>query len=185
MATNFLVSSRRVYKANADIIIDRNGRGDLWVGDAESARDHKFLVLNNIRVIVNCTPEPGPYSSGIPNYYDGSIIYYRIPVNDSLAPEDIKGMTVALPRVVEFLEKYNHTMGLNVLIHCHKGIQRSATVATAYLCMLADRKLSNVKFDDVIHKMVKSRGVVFRGGRQINFIDSLIKYIQEYTPDMI
>src|ERR1700678_1003123 len=103
----------------------------IWVGDEESSRNIEFIKKANIKVIINAT-------RNIPCTWEkNNIEYYRLSVNDPGPNTDIDkpdNMTMLnhIPFVLNFIN-INHTKGNNILIHCHAGIQRSATIMLIYL----------------------------------------------------
>ena len=100
----------------------------LWVGNAASAHDHGFLETNRISVIINCTKE-------VPFTQKQSVQFkHRMYVHDNLDPHEITAMALALPEFVQILN-HHMTNKQHILVHCHAGVQRSATLVLAYLFM--------------------------------------------------
>ena len=103
----------------------------LWLGNQAASGDIKFLEKNNITVIINA-------SKHIPNSFDGyGIKYYNIRVNDPQTPypkndEDIRIMKRVLPNISNLID-YHLKKVDHILVHCHAGIQRSATIVAYYL----------------------------------------------------
>ncbi len=136
----------------------------LWIGNVYSSQDQHFLRENNISVIINCTVD-------VPNLYN-HIKYYRVSLNDSGKKKDIDKMTKYLPKVVPFLHQEYFKNKKNVLVHCHAGVQRSATVVCAYLT-----KSTGANLSDVMKFIIKKRPICFSSGRRVNFQESLNKFL--------
>ena len=140
----------------------------LWVGDQHAAQDPYFFSKYQIKAVVNVTKD-------IPNAFaKHGVIYLRIPVDDSLKREDINKMTMYLPKAMEFLRQQHLIRGKNVLVHCHAGIQRSATVTVAYLHAFYKKTIP-----EAIHQVISRRPVAFFGGVHFNFKDSLKKFTRQ------
>lgn len=101
---------------------------NVWVGSRADAADPTFMRRNDIRLIVNCTRD-------VPMFFERTIKSYRVPVDDS--PDDADAMARYLPIAALMIDdavRYGH----NVLVHCYAGMNRSATVAAAYLMFSRD-----------------------------------------------
>jgi hypothetical protein len=74
------------------------------------------------------SPPPSSVISSAPS--SSSLRYYRIPLNDTvteiLLPE-------ILQTIYDIIYKETEVYGRAVLIHCHQGVSRSATITIAYL----------------------------------------------------
>lgn len=147
----------------------------LWVGDIYTAFDADFVQKNNITLIVNC-------SKTIPFRFK-NLKYIRIPVRDpgpgfEISHKDINVMTKCLPQVVDLI--HNEIInGGNVLIHCRAGIQRSATVAVAFILKYYRKNNAYLLLKEAIQIVVAQRNVAFFSGRQVNFYESL-KYFTKF-----
>ena len=139
----------------------------IWLGNKDSAKSKDFIKDNKISVIINC-------SKNIKNYFekDSSIEYYRVMVNDKLEDDDVIDMKRQIFGVIFYMyQKFNE--GHNILVHCRKGKQRSATVVTAFLSLLhPDKNIS-----DLMEIVRKKRNLVFNKGKSVNFIDVLTEVI--------
>lgn len=97
----------------------------LWLGNVFNAQDLHFRFRKNIKTIINCaTQDAQPQLINIQTYIclNGSDeSEYRIIDNHFNYVYDM--IDISLER------------GWNVLIHCQCGINRSSTLAIAYLCM--------------------------------------------------
>ena len=138
----------------------------LWLGDMESAESDAFFKINNIKAVINCTPD-------VPNKYKG-VDYMKINIDDSLKKVDIDKMTQVLPSAVEFIRQKRDREGKNVLVHCHAGMQRSAAIVAAYLC-----NCYNMCLDHCVAHIMEQRPVAFHHGKHINFSDSLFRFQKE------
>ena len=112
---------------------------NVFVGSRRDAEDRDFMRRNDIRLIVNC-------SRDIPMFFDRDIKSYRVPVDDD--PSDAPIIARYLPiaaLMINDVTRYGH----NVLVHCHAGMNRSATVAAGYLMMTdglsADQAVARIK----------------------------------------
>jgi protein tyrosine/serine phosphatase len=155
----------------------------VWLGNYKSAIDIDFLKQNNIKFILNCTPNM-PFYNEIYNSEDlkglQKIDTYRIPVNDSLLEHDLLLMEQYFKIVIPILVK-KYTQKKNILVHCHAGKQRSAIIIAALLKVLLDSKmltLENItskpksqkhQFDKIAEYLLQKRSQVFTYGLRINF----------------
>lgn len=156
----------------------------LWIGDYHSALNYQFIKKNKIKAIVNMTPD-------IPNAFEPKgVTYYQVKLDDSLLAHDVNIMYDNLPGIVKFIRREHDTLKKSVLVHCHQGFQRSATVVLAYLMLYHRRLFSKVSGKMSINKVAtyiqKGRPIAFHGslrrknlplnGGNINFLSSLKKY---------
>lgn len=151
-----------ILMASVDKIIEQ-----IWLGDKDSAKSKDFIKDNKITIVINC-------SKNIKNYFekDSNIEYYRVMVNDKLEDVDVVDMRGQIFSVIFYMyQKYQQ--GHNILVHCRKGKQRSATVVTAFLSLLhPDKNIS-----DLMEIVREKRSIVFNKGRSVNFIDVLTDVI--------
>lgn len=137
----------------------------LWIGNMYTASDVDFFLNNEIGAVLNCTKD-------VPNFFcDYSVKYLRLPIDDRLQKSDLEEMNYYLPIGVKFIFDNYDKNKTNILVHCHKGVQRSVTNVVAYLC-----KIKHLSIRDAINVVVRKRSVAYFGGKQINFISSLIKF---------
>jgi protein tyrosine/serine phosphatase len=156
----------------------------LWLGNYKSAIDLDFLKKNNIKFIVNCTPNT-PFYNEIYSNQDLKELHkidtYRIPVNDSLLERDFILMEQYFKIVIPILVK-KYTQKKNILVHCHAGKQRSAIVVAALLKVLLDSQLITIEnittkynktqqhqFNKISEYLLQKRSQVFTYGLRINF----------------
>lgn len=133
----------------------------LWLGDINSALDKKFLHGKKITCIFNCT-------RSLPFIEDPYVTAkYRVAVMDNLENEEIQKMYKLLnPTINKLFTMLNDN---NVLVHCHKGKQRSATVIIAYLM-----KFANMTKDEALYTVKTKRPLICTPAT--NFDVALDKY---------
>lgn len=96
----------------------------LWIGDKLISQKQSFFNDRDINVVINCTREI--------KFLDGNNKQYRLDIDDDLSDDAMKKMYSKIYDIIDYI----HTeieKGNNVLVHCHKGIQRSANIVAAYL----------------------------------------------------
>jgi len=118
----------------------------VFVGSKADAKDRDLLKRLGISHILNCTPsrklDP---ENGCPNYFakEQDFKYLRVSLFDNVG----EYILAHLPSAFRFIDEASHYGG--VLIHCHKGVSRSASIAIAYLMkknqLSADESLAFVK----------------------------------------
>ena len=100
----------------------------LFLGDRKDAKDRAALRRLNIQSIVNCTPpkseDPG---AGCPSFFERELRYLRVPIYDSPAEDAAEHFAA----VLDFISSRLHHGG--VLVHCNRGVSRSATFVVAHL----------------------------------------------------
>jgi len=100
----------------------------LWIGDLYSSQDKDFFKAFGIRCVINATTHIPP----APFYRQMKISFKRVPVYDSNEAENLSLMLKHKPSAVSFIngaQKLQHP----TLVHCHAGMQRSATIVAFYL----------------------------------------------------
>lgn len=108
----------------------------LYVGDETSAVSWAALEAAGVTHILNCTTRPTPLE-GEP----GAPHHHRLDLVDSVA--DLPRMPAALFSGVEFIQTALRSGGC-VLVHCHRGVSRSATLAIAYLIQATQQPAETV-----------------------------------------
>lgn len=154
-----------------NIIPENNKSGALWLGNYKSALDPVFLKDNNISVIINCSADlPYVYDILDPAHHGlNKLETFRIPVYDSLLDHDIYIMEQYYHTVIPFILKKMLSEHKNILVHCHAGAQRSASVVAAVLFVLIDNEI--MKFDNLQNRTDKSK-----------LMKKIISYILEKRP---
>lgn len=97
----------------------------IFIGNANSVYDNKFLTTNNIKLIIN--------ASNVPTYSNGLNIP-TVFIRD-LEDSDAVNTTILLRKaksMSELIHKYAGN-GQSCLIHCYAGINRSAFMIAYYL----------------------------------------------------
>ena len=106
---------------------------NIWLGNYKASIDKDFINNNGIEVIFNCTRTH-------PFIENDNIIKYRLDVNDH--SNDLLRMRKRIDWASYTL---NHHMKNNkkILIHCHAGLQRSATLLAYTLMRYRNISLKN------------------------------------------
>ncbi len=149
-------------KDNLNLIIP-----NLFLGNISASQDLDFIKKNKIKVIINCSKSIKDSFSDIKD-----IIYYRIPVNDSLQDEDIELMKDYLPKFVKIIDD-NLKNNIPILVHCYAGRQRSAILVAAYLIFKFKYSIP-----DAYQFILSKRPQAFHYGKSFNFHNSLLDYQQ-------
>jgi hypothetical protein len=128
----------------------------VWVGSQATAADAAFIKKNNIKLVVNC-------SKDIPKFSDVPML--RVPVHDAAFDAEKMWKYLALASAaIRDVTRYNG----NVLIHCHAGMNRSATVCAAYLMTI-----KGLTAKEAMEAVRKAKPETFR---PMNFKSSLVNY---------
>lgn len=103
---------------------------DLYIGNRDDALNKDWLLRHSIGAIVNCTPASDiPFRANMPK----STRKLRIDVvDDGGSEKEVTRLANKLPQAVQFIDSARRK-GLNVLVHCRAGQQRSAAVVAAYI----------------------------------------------------
>lgn len=135
----------------------------IFVGDQFTAANANFFISNNIVRVVNCTPT-------LPFYFPNQAQYFRIPLDDSSDKVNNNIMSAYMLPAVRFILEIQPSRQRGVLIHCHAGISRSCTIATAVLryCCIPTIK-------GALEDLMKKRDIAFFRGMYINFEKSLYR----------
>ena len=96
----------------------------LWIGDKLVSQKRSFFDSKNISVVINCTKEV--------KFIDNFKNTYRLDIDDDLSDESIVKMYKDIYKIVDYIDEQIE-LGHNVLVHCHKGRQRSANIIAAYI----------------------------------------------------
>lgn len=150
----------------------------LFIGNMYTAQNKMFFKNKKIGAVLNATPD-------VPNYFispgEQGVEYMRINVNDNNL--DVKKMYRYLPCAVSFIYKNLVLDQKPTLVHCHAGVQRSASIVVAFLM-----KTKELCLNDAVQYVQRKRPVVFSNGRNgrnglcgrnINFKQALIQFASE------
>ena len=100
----------------------------LYLGDRKDAKDRASLRRLNIQSVVNCTPpKTEDPAAGCPSFFERELRYLRVPIYDSPAEDAAEHFD----SVLDFISSRLHHGG--VLVHCNRGVSRSATFVVAHL----------------------------------------------------
>lgn len=123
----------------------------LFLGSAVHSARRETLAEAGITAVLNV-------SSSCPNLFEEELLYLRLNVEDSLAAD----IRACFPQAIAFIDSVKQTGG-RVLVHCHAGISRSATICLAYL-IHAQRVRLDEAFDFVKRRrQVISPNLAFMG----------------------
>lgn len=92
----------------------------------------------------------------------------QVKVDDDLEEKSFAIMSAAIPPIVDEI-RAQMMKGVTVLVHCHAGIQRSATIIAAYIM-----KYEGLNIERTIAYMKSKKPDVFLGG--VNFISCLEQF---------
>lgn len=120
----------------------------VWIGGHSTATNESFMRENNIGLIVNCTRH-------VPSPFRDDIATYRIPIDDH--PEWKSLFQQHLRIVAQQIHTVLTESHQSVLVHCHAGVSRSATVVGAYLIIYRDFSV-----DDAIGTIQARKPETFR-----------------------
>jgi hypothetical protein len=135
----------------------------LYIGSVIDGTCPAFLREHDISTVINCTKGP-----------PGQVLtkgYHQVPVDDDLSDHEIQKMYAAFPDVVAIIDACLKNRD-NVLVHCHAGRQRSASVVCAYLMWKYGTPL-----DTAIRRLRRRKPDVFRPGT--NFLAALRLYSRD------
>jgi rhodanese-related sulfurtransferase len=111
----------------------------VWISGWRIATNDEWLRKHQIGAVFNCT-KTVEFSPAVPVQHQ-----YRIPVDDNLQPAEIHNMELWAPEIAyKILREFK--AGRRVLIHCHAGMQRSATACAFFLMVLTGRPLIQVLY---------------------------------------
>lgn len=132
----------------------------LYLGDYENASSPTWLKQKHITHIVNCTTEHQ-------NYYPKDYVYLNLNLDDS----ENQVIYPVLEKSYNFIKKANENGG-NIIVHCHAGISRSASIVIYYLM-----KTNKSSFESV-YAFVKSKRI------QISPNNGFIRQLVSVTPQV-
>ena len=132
---------------HADLILPH-----LWLGNFYSAVDQTFLLNNRIGFVLNCTQQESPLEM----YKQLGIQSYQFYLDDCDNKKNNHALFEHAVYVQNMIESYL-SRGINVLVHCHAGMQRSATLIAVYLMT----KYGCFDINDVIQFIKSKRPIAF------------------------
>lgn len=107
---------------------------NIWLGNYKSGYDYNFLKNNNIKYVINVTPDYNKKFKEI-NYID-------IPIKNKIEYSDILKSYIQ-PSFLFIDNAVNNNY--NVLIYCKRGHKRSATILVYYLTKKYNLSIDNAK----------------------------------------
>jgi len=141
---------------------------NIWLGNRRSSQNEKFLINNRISTIVNITPD-------VPNIFK-FVNYLRFNISDH--PSADEDLSMNIHKIIEFMETHINKEE-NILIHCHAGVSRSATVLACYLMYKLKMKKS-----EAMEFIMNKRKITFKnllGYPRINFGKTLAVCDRRYA----
>lgn len=110
-------------------------RNNLYLGGKEDAKSLAKLQQRNVRRILNVTPaKEAGITAGVPNFFEGKVApggskiqYKRIAVYDASTSD----LLSHAEEIVNFINNGLHHG--SVLVHCQRGVSRSATAVMMFL----------------------------------------------------
>ena len=111
---------------------------NLWLGNLNACLNKNFLKENNIKAVVSL------YSPVLKTdfFTEDDIAIFQIKVKDNMSFKSNLIVYNNLDQIIEFITHYlknNHS----VLVHCHYGWQRSATVCAAYIMQTYNKSMKD------------------------------------------
>ena len=141
---------------------------NIWLSDSITALDQSFLKQHNIKIVLNCTKNK-PFTSL-------DITKYRLEVNDALQAIDQQDMLNGLDKMTKMMIIAYKTL-TPMLIYCHAGVQRSATVIAAFMI-----RTTGIHYTNAIKFIQTKREITFRPG--INFLAALQEFSKNKFSDI-
>ncbi|XP_060092925.1 dual specificity protein phosphatase 4 [Heteronotia binoei] len=128
----------------------------LYLGSAHHAARRDMLDALRITALLNV-------SSDCPNHFEGHFQYKCIPVEDN-HKTDISSWFM---EAIEYIDSVKACHG-RVLVHCHAGISRSATICLAYLIMK-----KRVKLEEAFEFVKQRRSII---SPNFSFMGQLLQF---------
>ncbi|XP_073399705.1 dual specificity protein phosphatase 4 [Dendrobates tinctorius] len=128
----------------------------LYLGSAYHAARRDMLDALGITALLNV-------SSDCPNHFEGHFQYKCIPVEDN-HKADISSWFM---EAIEYIDSVKTNHG-RVLVHCHAGISRSATICLAYLMMK-----KRVKLEEAFEFVKQRRSII---SPNFSFMGQLLQF---------
>ena len=100
---------------------------NIWIGDIRAAASHEWLSKTGVTHVVNCTNHIScPFNKR-------GIHYLKLNLQDSPVPHVDDLFRVLEPSYVYICKVLAYSPKTQILVHCHAGISRSASVVIYYL----------------------------------------------------
>ncbi|XP_021348607.1 dual specificity protein phosphatase 1-like [Mizuhopecten yessoensis] len=131
----------------------------LFLGNSQHASQFELLERLGITSLINV-------STSCRNHFEEKFTYMNIPLDDN----DTADLAAWFTRSITFIDTVKEQSG-RVLVHCHAGVSRSATICLAYLMFTAKIGL------EVAFEHVQSRRSVI--SPNLNFMRQLKAYESE------
>lgn len=126
--------------------------GRIFLGSEASAANRAFLDAHEITAVLVCGSGLGLFYANEP----GNVIkYHQLPIEDTIH----QPLLPFLPASMKFIS-CSLAEGRNVLIHCHAGVSRSASVMIAWIMLN-----QQLPFDQALEVVYSKRPVVAPNGR--------------------
>jgi len=106
----------------------------LYLGDYRNATSKSWLAKHNISHVVNCAKEHQ-------EYFPDRLVYLSLHLDDSEEQVIYHVLEQSYQFIKEALEK-----GGSVLVHCHAGISRSASIVIYYLMKMSGNEYDRIYF---------------------------------------
>jgi predicted protein tyrosine phosphatase len=122
--TSFLqFSFQKIYKNKGREIPSDIYEGRLYLGSQEAAANAEVFSRLGVTHVLVC-------GNGLTRFYEDEQVvrYHQLPIDDSLD----QNLEIYLPSGVRFIDDAISSGG-NVLVHCHAGISRSASLVIAWI----------------------------------------------------
>jgi len=137
LAIPFKEAERMLQEATSETAVEVLPR--VFLGNAASSANLIGLQRAGTTHVVNAT-------ATLPNHFEGTLSYLRLPLNDSLDDD----LTPHLERACRFMsEALEH--GGSVLVHCQQGVSRSASVVLAFCVRECGMELDAAK--EMVHRL--------------------------------
>lgn len=116
-----------IYQAS-NLVNER--RPGIYLGGKADAKNKDKLLARNVTHVLNLTPSKETnIQAGVPNYFETSFIYKRVPVYD--ASTSVSVLLEAADSICSFIA--TALCHGSVLVHCQRGVSRSVTAVLFYL----------------------------------------------------
>lgn len=121
----WICEGTKLYAGESDVIFPAHIIENVYLGSSLCANNKIVLQKLNIKYVLNCTTE---VQNEFENDKELNITYKRVPVEDS----SMENITEYFEEAYEFIQNAINEKK-NILVHCHYGISRSATIVIMYL----------------------------------------------------